>query len=517
MADPEPAPDAAPEDSPTEPSDEELLAAAALAEEAPPPPPPPAKKKGKKEISPEEIAAAKEERRLLIKSFYLKKWDEVKENASMFNLWLEEGYPGAEYQPPVSEDDLWPIIYQIATAELVKFEPAMAPLLLTPEYRREDVKNYTAAAMRYGNWLYEKSQGNQAANVPPLPGCQPPKKGRTELRSRLIVEYITIKTQEMKKEAEEAKEKEKAEKAAAAAAEAAKPKTRTEILLAATAEMSGEKKPVEEEEEPIVIEPVDEVAALNIIQVEWYPLRDLQKIEKPKDKNDEAFLMCKNMKCQDKYIPKIYVKCGACDLVYCSYDCQREDWPTHQNEKKCNGTFSKNLNSALRARDMPRIKPHLPYLRLLMHTLAKMNVHEGMVWYTMAYLRDSEWQKYANLKTKEQADASKGSVSADTFVWPCFTACCVSRNRADAKLSQAKDASRTPRIVFEIKCIEGYRFSQYVESTDPTTEVMPERDEVLLLPGSMFRVVSSEATASLLHMNIEQIATPYNHMSEPEC
>ena len=67
---------------------------------------------------------------------------------------------------------------------------------------------------------------------------------------------------------------------------------------------------------------MDEVACLNIWQVEWYPLRDPQKVEKPKDKNDMSVMTCSYSKCQDKYLWKVFVKCGACEAPYCSYECQ---------------------------------------------------------------------------------------------------------------------------------------------------------------------------------------------------
>ena len=35
----------------------------------------------------------------------------------------------------------------------------MHPLLSTPEYVKEDVKRYSASAMRYAEWLFEKSKG----------------------------------------------------------------------------------------------------------------------------------------------------------------------------------------------------------------------------------------------------------------------------------------------------------------------------------------------------------------------
>ena len=114
-------------------------------------------KKGKKELTPEEIAAAAEEERLLIKSFYLQKWDEVKKKTALYNLWLDEGYPGAEYQPPLNETDFHPVLFGVAKEEIAPFEKVMAPLLLCPEYWREDVKNYTAAALRYADWLNQKA------------------------------------------------------------------------------------------------------------------------------------------------------------------------------------------------------------------------------------------------------------------------------------------------------------------------------------------------------------------------
>ena len=40
-----------------------------------------------------------------------------------------------------------------------KFEKSMDPFLLVPEYRRDDVKLYTAGALRYAEWLVAKASG----------------------------------------------------------------------------------------------------------------------------------------------------------------------------------------------------------------------------------------------------------------------------------------------------------------------------------------------------------------------
>ena len=61
----------------------------------------------------------------------------------------------------------------------------------------------------------------------------------------------------------------------------------------------------------------------------------------------------------------------------------------------------------------------------------------------------------------------------------------------------------------------GFRFSQFVESTDPASLAAEERDEVLLPPGSAFRLVSSKSEGSLLHLTVEQIAAPYTNMADP--
>ena len=42
--------------------------------------------------------------------------------------------------------------------------------------------------------------GNQAAQVPFLPGTQPAKKGGGGIRTRLIIEYVTVKASEIEKE-----------------------------------------------------------------------------------------------------------------------------------------------------------------------------------------------------------------------------------------------------------------------------------------------------------------------------
>lgn len=44
----------------------------------------------------------------------------------------DEGYPGAEYQPPRTTAELLPVLLQVTEAELAPFDKAMAPLLLAP-------------------------------------------------------------------------------------------------------------------------------------------------------------------------------------------------------------------------------------------------------------------------------------------------------------------------------------------------------------------------------------------------
>ena len=95
-----------------------------------------------------------------------------------------------------------------------------------------------------------------------------------------------------------------------------------------------------------------------------------------------------------------------------------------QYEKKCNRTFNKQLNVALRNLQIPALKAHYPYLRLLFSTLAKMNIHMGMVWYSMAYLRDADWQKYSKMIPKDRYIDPALGCSVDVFSLDCPLLCC---------------------------------------------------------------------------------------------
>lgn len=459
------------------------------------------KKKKKKELTPEEKAAAVEQERKLVKSFYLRKWEEVKKRSTLFVGYLEEGFPGAEFQPPVKDTEMSPFFSAVVQTPLVGFQAATEALCSQPGLRKDDIRRYAAGAQRYSEFLVAKSTGASAANLPPLPGTQPRKK--VELRSRLIMEYIIVKSAE----------KNTLQREGTAGAD-----TTGTSSVGGGRGSSTEPSTMDGTQDP-PIGPGDEVSALNLWTVEWLPLRDIQKLDKPKEKGEIVYSTCTNPKCETKYMLKTFFKCGGCGAKYCTVECQKEDWKAHTGEFHCDATLSKELNRMLKRREWRRMASTWPYVKLLLWTLSKLTPFEGYLWYAMAYLRDSDWAQYAMLVPKDKDEKKqRSSEGGDVFTWSCFTSCVVNRNRAESLFAK-KEVARAPRVLFEIKTIEAYKISQYVEPPEPggssssATSESADRDEVLLPPGSTFRVLMSTTTGTLLHLVLEQIPQPYSNSS----
>jgi len=330
------------------------------------------------------------------------------------------------------------------------------------------VKFYTAVAARCGAALLQRGPGLDKSPTAKAPRSPQKAKTKAEVRHRTVVEFVTWRG-------------------------------------------------APEAEGPPAATPADEFAALVALQLDWIPIRDPRKAERPKERGWDAGLTCRSPRCPSRYIVKQYVACGACDAPYCGYACQKEDWPLHQQQGSCNRGLRKHLRRALSSLDLTLLEPHLPFLRLMTSALGRLNPFTGTVWYSMAYLREADWLLYVRLEAKTSGEdpGGGGGGGGATFGWGCPTFGHTSRPRAEALLLKQRETAWTPRILFEIKCTEGYRVHHLLEplaSPQASTGIpAPDerRDEVLLPMGAVFRVLSSSCANSFLQLVVEQLPAPY--------
>ena len=127
------------------------------------------------------------------------------------------------------------------------------------------------------------------------------------------------------------------------------------------------------------------------------------------------------------------------------------------------------LNRLLRSNKYDQLKSWFPYLRLLIEALNKLPKEARVVYRVTA---ENLFERYINEKI---------------IIWQSFSSCRTYKQKSNEKLSDGMSV----RTVFEINCQTGRNIRKYAyQSTD---------DEIVLLPGVKFQVISAESYGEAGH------------------
>lgn len=118
------------------------------------------------------------------------------------------------------------------------------------------------------------------------------------------------------------------------------------------------------------------------------------------------------------------------------------------------------VNEILRSEDQSKLKPWLPYVKLLLAALNKLPSYEGTVWRQITGELSSEYQQ------------------GQTGVWWSITSTTSDTNMFNADHSDEKKSSRT---VFLIECKHGKSIEKY--------SMFRKEKEVILMPGFHFQIL----------------------------
>ncbi|CAF2141108.1 unnamed protein product, partial [Rotaria magnacalcarata] len=129
------------------------------------------------------------------------------------------------------------------------------------------------------------------------------------------------------------------------------------------------------------------------------------------------------------------------------------------------------LNQTLRSEHRNNVKPWFSYLKLVLTALRKLPSFEGVVWRGV------------------RADLSQHHKQGEPGVWWGFTTATMNANVLGDEMFLGKTGKRT---LFSIQCKDGKRIGSHSS--------YPQEEEILLLPGFSYQVVSVLQTAPDMHM-----------------
>lgn len=131
----------------------------------------------------------------------------------------------------------------------------------------------------------------------------------------------------------------------------------------------------------------------------------------------------------------------------------------------------REINQALRSQNALAIRPFHPYLKLILHALSKLPSFRGTVWRGV------------------KMDFHQVYKRGDYHIWRSFTAATPDGSSLYNSPSLPEGESRT---LFLIQCQSGKRIRNH--------SYFPVEDEVMLLPGFRFKVISALQTAKDMHL-----------------
>jgi hypothetical protein len=144
-------------------------------------------------------------------------------------------------------------------------------------------------------------------------------------------------------------------------------------------------------------------------------------------------------------------------------------------------SFYAILNKTLRSEDRPQLKSWFLYLRLLLTALT--------------HLSSSRLTIFRGVKMDLRAEYPAGS----TFIWWGFTSCTSTLKVLESDRFLGKKGVRT---LFTIECLAGKDIRKH--------SFYRGEDEILLLPGRQFKVVSCLDSGNNLHMiHLKEVEPPF--------
>ncbi len=145
------------------------------------------------------------------------------------------------------------------------------------------------------------------------------------------------------------------------------------------------------------------------------------------------------------------------------------------------------LNATLRSEDRKKVKPWFRYLKLISTALYKLPSFEGTVWRSI------------------KADLSGNYRKGETYTWWAFTATTINMEVFKSEQFLGKHGART---LFSIQCKHGKSIKNHA--------YIKEEDEILLMPGFQFEVLSQvDLGNSLFMINVREIEPPFPLIPPP--
>ena len=150
-------------------------------------------------------------------------------------------------------------------------------------------------------------------------------------------------------------------------------------------------------------------------------------------------------------------------------------------------SFYAKLNRVLRAANRQELKPWFRYLKLFLTALFKLPAVEGVVWRGVRGDLSSEYSA-----TKEQA-------------WWALSSCTLSLKILESPMYLGKTGTRT---LFSIETQTGRRIRSH--------SYFQHEEEILLLPGTFFEIISSLSPADNLHIiHLREKQAPFPFLQPP--
>jgi hypothetical protein len=145
------------------------------------------------------------------------------------------------------------------------------------------------------------------------------------------------------------------------------------------------------------------------------------------------------------------------------------------------------LNSRLLGKTLTAGDPLLPFARMLLLELGKLPADSmfvsGKVYRALSHLPVVTWEKFGRYST------------GDVFCFNNFNSTSVARVAAEQFLG--KEEPGNYRVFLELQCLQGFDLARYSE--------FPDENEILIPPGSEFRVVSTRVVGTRVDVSAQQL------------
>ena len=141
------------------------------------------------------------------------------------------------------------------------------------------------------------------------------------------------------------------------------------------------------------------------------------------------------------------------------------------------------LNKILRLEKRDILKPWFSYLKLFLTALFKLPSKKGILWRGIR----------GNVSDQYKVDK----------VWWGFSSCTEKMSQIDGFLGQSGE-----RTIFMIECVNGKAIRHHSQ--------YPEENEILLIPGSYFRVIDKHSPSQHLYIiHLQEVKAPHELLKPP--